>query len=193
MKKNKHKQIEYTWLDKLYKRIPSGMFFFLVLLFVAVLLIIHELVLHSYTLLPVCIPWMYAYIAMAILLVLLALVKKYLCKSADKLIDICGTYLLKIVFVIIIVPAIILLPNRYIPIGPEIEYYGVVIDQTSIKSSKSSATNSNYVKIKLNGENTSFWCDINNDTEPIGKRSIFYVRRGIFGMRYAHKIDFLVE
>ena len=45
---------------------------------------------------------------------------------------------------------------RYFKIEPEIEYEGCVVDQTEWKLSKTASWD-NYVKIKIDDSNASFW------------------------------------
>ena len=148
------------------------------------------------TLLPVCIPLMF-YLAALACLSLLPLIAtrivRYFRKPSRKKKSISDSYIWKIVVVLIIVPAIIFLPNRYIPIGPEMECQGIVVDQISAPVNKSPSSNRNYVKIRIDGENTSFWHGLNKESKPLGSKCIVSVKRGIFGMRYVEEVDFLNE
>ena len=92
--------------------------------------------------------------------------------------------------VLILLPAFIFIPNRHIPTKPEIECQGVVIDNTTWPAMTKTPINRNYVKVKLDGENTSFWYRLTKDTKPHGSKCIVSVKRGVFGMRYVKKVDF---
>ena len=72
---------------------------------------------------------------------------------------------------------------------------GLIIDiqQASVGPSKTASPLRNYVKIKVDNENTSFWYDINKETKPLGTKCIMNIKRGFFGLRYADNVDFLVE
>lgn len=160
---------------------------------VVLVIIIEALMQNNCTLLPICIPWMYDRIVILIISIFLALMKKNLTKSTDKFSQILGTYILRIALFVIVVPSIVFLPNRFITIGKEYELNGTIIDQTSIKYSKGSTSYNNYVKIQIKGENTAFWYNLGKEQEPLGNKCILSVRKGIFGIRYAEKVDFIVE
>ena len=98
----------------------------------------------------------------------------------------------KCVAAIIIIPALFFFPNRYIKIGPEIEYDGCVVDQTKWKLSRTSSWN-NYVKINIDGLNTSFWCYKGKESWPIGNKCIISTKKGVFGMSYVDDVRFLIE
>ena len=148
------------------------------------------------TLLPICIPWMYSYLVLGLLLMLPFLVapcKKLFCKKLKNCNTNHETFILKAVVLLIIVSAIVFIPNRYISIRPEAECQGIVVDKTSVAFNKTPSFYRNYVKIQLDGENTSFWYCLNKNSKPLGSRCVISVRRGIFGMRYVEKADFFVE
>ena len=103
-------------------------------------------------------------------------------------------YLLKTSLCFILIPALILLPNKYLPSTILAkEKYGVVIDFASVTTNKSPSCKNNYVKIKLDNEDISFWYDIHKETKPLGTKCIMNIKRGFFGLRYADNVDFLVE
>lgn len=189
-------QNRQSWFDKMTSRVPSKIKGTLITL-ICVLFVILQIVTQwscMDTLLPICIPWMYyQYVILgAFLLPLIVnLVRKHFCNSSSRKYFVEDSYDLKIAILLIIVPAIIFLPNRYIPIESEKEYRGEVIGRTSAPVNKSSSSNRNYVKISLNGENTSFWYCLNKASMPFGSKCIIYIRRGIFGMRYVEKVDFV--
>ena len=148
------------------------------------------------TLLPVCIPWMYyQYVVLGTFLLpfIVTPIIRYFRKTSRKKKSISESYVWIIFVASIIIPAIIFLPNRHISLGTGTECQGVVIDQTSAAVNKSPSSNRNYVKIRIDGENTSFWHGLNKESKPLGSKCIVSVKRGIFGMRYVEEVDFLVE
>ena len=188
-------QNKQSWFDQNTSRIPSGIKGTLITL-ICVLFVILQIVTQwgcMDTILPICIPWMYyQYIVLGIFLLsyLVNRVRKYFRNSSNRKNVIGDSYDWKIAMLLIIMPAIIFLPNRYIPIEPEKKYRGEIIDQISAPVNKSSSSNRNYVKIRLNEEDTSFWYCLNKETKPFGNKCIVFVRKGIFGMRYVEKVDF---
>lgn len=148
------------------------------------------------TLLPICIPWMYyQYVVLGISLLpfIINPIRKYFTKSSGKGKSFSESYVWILIVASIIIPAIIFLPNRHIPIGVEKECLGIVVDKTSAPVNKSPSSERNYVKVRLDGENTSFWYCLNKESKPLGSRCIASVRKGILGMRYVEKVDFLEE
>ena len=193
MKKQK-KGNKPNWFEKRVNRISgnimSKLFLFL-LVFFAVLQVVTEGSCMD-TLLPVCIPWMYyEYVVLGVCslpFVVNPIRKRFLHKKKP----VSDSYGLKIAMILIIVPAIIFLPNRYIPIEPGTEYQGETISQTSVPATKSPSSILNYVKIELN-QKDSFWYSLKKESKPLGSKCIVTVRRGIFGMRYVENVDFLAE
>lgn len=110
----------------------------------------------------------------------------------NTLLSICIPWMYYRIAAIIIIPALFFLPNRYFKIEPEIEYEGCVVDQTEWKLSKTASWD-NYVKIKIDDSNTSFWCCMGKESWPIGTKCIISARKGIFGMRYVENVRFLIE
>ena len=159
-------------------------FYFILWAPVFVLIVyIDLLVQHSYTLLPICIPWMYDIIGVNFVSILLALIKIFLRKTSEGFWNVWGTYLLRTSLCFILIPALILLPNKYLPSTILVkEKYGIVIDLASIKINKSTSSRKNYVKIKLDNEDISFWYDIHKETKPLGTKCIMNIKRGFFGM-----------
>ena len=163
---------------------------------IAIVLIVYLeiLVQDCNTLLPICIPWMYDRFAMCVISILLAFIKKISGKSKEEFGSIFGGYCIKTALCFILIPALILLPNKYLPSTILVkEKYGVVIDLASIKINKSTSSRKNYVKIKLDNEDISFWYDTYKETKPLGTKCIMNIKRGFFGLRYADNVDFLVE
>lgn len=145
------------------------------------------------TLLPICIPWMYyQYVVLGVFLLSFMInpIKKHFQNPSLIKKSTMDYYEWAIAVALVIVPAFIFLPNRHIPIEPRKELRGNTINQTSASINKSSSSARNYVKIKLDQENTCFWYCINKDSIPLGNKCIVYTRRGIFGMRYVEKVDF---
>lgn len=181
--------------DKKTSRIPSrlkGILFTFICVFFLILQIVTQWSCMD-TLLAICIPWMYyqfVVLGTFFLPTIVNFVRKYFCKSSNRKNHIEDSYVWEIAMLLIIVPAIIFLPNRYIPIEPEKEYRGEVIDITSAPVNKSPSSNRNYVKVRLDGEDTSFWYCLNKASKPLGSKCIVSVRKGIFGMRYVEKVDF---
>ena len=166
------------------------------ILIIAIALIVYLqiLVKDSNTLLPICIPWMYDRFAMCVISILLAFIKKISGKSKEKFGGIFGGYCIKTALCFILIPALILLPNKYLPSTILAkEKYGVVIDLVSVTTNKSPSCKNNYVKIKLDNEDISFWYDTYKETKPLGTKCIMNIKRGFLGLRYADNVDFLVE
>lgn len=147
------------------------------------------------TLLPICIPWMYFQFLLIIIYVVYELISERNRSFTDKVHKRefkSFRFLYKSIWLLIIVPALILLPNRYICIGSEIKYEGIVVDKTTWAMTRTASWN-NYVKIRLENLNTSFWCNQKKALQPNGSKCIVTVRRGVFGMRYVEDVSFLIE
>ena len=191
------KNSKNNWLEKQVDRIPSkhkGTLFIIACFFFVVLQMVTQISCLD-TLLPICIPWMYyQYVVYSVLLLPYgeAFIRKYFKKNKNKKEEVSDSYIWKIAVVIIIVPAIIFLPNRYIPIEDEIIYKGVVVDQTTASVNKSPSSDINYDKIQIIGEDVSFWY-WHIKSKPNGKKCLISVRRGIFGMRCVSNVDFVEE
>lgn len=86
------------------------------------------------------------------------------------------------------------LPNRYIPISNTRIHTGKVVDKTRSKMpTKTTGGWQNYVKIKIDGENTYFWYNLWNETKNDGAKCILYERKGIWGLSYVTNVNFIVE
>ena len=148
-------------------------------------------------LLPICIPWMYDYEVLFAVSIVLALIIKYLCKSKKDFLYLWLMYFWKLAVFIVMIPAVIFLTNNFLGSEESLKHCeGLIIDiqQASVGPSKTvSPPLRNYVKIKVDNENTSFWYDINKETKPLGTKCIMNIKRGFFGLRYADNVDFLVE
>ena len=95
---------------------------------------------------------------------------------------------------LIIIPASVALPNRYIPISNTRIHTGKVVDKTRSKMpTKTTGGWQNYVKIKIDGENTYFWYNLWNETKNDGAKCILYERKGIWGLSYVTNVNFIVE
>lgn len=150
----------------------------------------------SNMLLPICIPWMYDYEVLFAVSIVLALIIKYLCKSKKDFLYLWLMYFWKLAVFIVMIPAVIFLTNNFFSSEESLKHCeGLIIDiqQASVGPSKTASPLRNYVKIKVDNENTSFWYDINKETKPLGTKCIMNIKRGFFGLRYADNVDFLVE
>mgnify|MGYP004621099169 FL=1 len=178
----------------LFNKAPFWVEIILLMAVIALVVFFEILVQDNNTLLPICIPWMYDRFAMCVISILLAFIKKISGKSKEEFGSIFGGYCIKTALCFILIPALILLPNKYLPSTILVkEKYGVVIDLASIKINKSTSSRQNYVKIKLDNEDISFWYDTYKETKPLGTKCIMNIKRGFFGLRYADNVDFLVE
>ena len=178
----------------LFNKAPFWVDFISLMAVIALVVDLEILVQHSYTLLPICIPWMYDKIGMITFSGLCALIKKYLGKSSDGFSDIWCVCFVKVSLCFILIPALVFLPNKYLPSTILVkEKYGVVIDLDSVTTNKSPSSKNYYVKIKLDNEDVSFWYDTYKETKPLGTKCIMNIKRGFFGLRYADNVDFLVE
>ena len=194
MKDKRKLQAIYSLFKKPKAERPFWFYFILWAPVFVLIVYIDLLVQHSYTLLPICVPWMYDIIGVNFVSILLALIKIFLRKTSEGFWDVWGTYLLKTSLCFILIPALILLPNKYLPSTILAkEKYGVVIDLASVKTNKSPSSRNYYVKIKLDNEDISFWYDTYKETKPLGTKCIMNIKRGFFGLRYADNVDFLVE
>ena len=178
----------------LFNKAPFWVEIILLMAVIALVVFFEILVQDNNTLLPICIPWMYDRFAMCVISILLAFIKKISGKSKEEFGSIFGGYCIKTALCFILIPALILLPNKYLPSTILVkEKYGVVIDLASIKINKSTSSRQNYVKIKLDNEDISFWYDTYKETKPLGTKCIMNIKRGFFGLKYADNVDFLVE
>ena len=145
-----------------------------------------------HTLLPICIPWMYYLFILVIVYVVLELTLSYFSISrmnVAKRHTFPFMFSFKCILVLVVVPALIFLPNRYIQIGIEKEHQGVVVDKTTWSMMRTTSS-TNYVKIRVDAENTSFWYNTRNEFKPLGRKCIVSVGRGLFGMGYVERVDF---
>lgn len=150
----------------------------------------------SNMLLPICIPWMYDYEVLFAVSIVLALIIKYLCKSKKDFLYLWLMYFWKLAVFIVMIPAVIFLTNNFLGSEESLKHCeGLIIDiqQASVGPSKTASPLRNYVKIKVDNENTSFWYDINNEPKPVGTKCILSVQKGFFGLRFVENVDFLVE
>ena len=119
-----------SWLEKRMDKFPSkhkGTLFTLICILLVILQIVTQKSCME-TLLPICIPWMYyQYVVLGIFLLpfLIASIRKLFWEKISRKESIIDPYVWKIIMTLIIVPAIIFLPNRYIPIEKGTEYKGV--------------------------------------------------------------------
>lgn len=193
-KKSKGKSKHRKKLDKQKKGDSSWksllLWAILLLAVVNITMWVEDTCLH--TLLPICIPWMYYLFILVIAYVVLELTLSYFSisrKNVAKRHTFSITFSFKCVLVLVVVPALIFLPNRYIQIGPKTEHQGVVVDKTTWSMLRTSSS-TNYVKIRLDAENTSFWYNTRNEFKPLGRKCMVLVGRGLFGMRYVERVDF---
>ena len=83
------------------------------------------------------------------------------------------SWIFKTILWLIIIPASVALPNRYIPISNTRIHTGKVVDKTRSKMpTKTTGGWQNYVKIKIDGENTYFWYNLWNETKNDGAKCI---------------------
>lgn len=168
-----------------------------ILLFIVLFTGLEVSVRKSNMLLPICIPWMYDYEVLFAVSIVLALIIKYLCKSKKDFLYLWLMYFWKLAVFIVMIPAVIFLTNNFLGSEESLKHCeGLIIDiqQASVGPSKTASPPlRNYVKIKVDNENTSFWYDINNEPKPVGTKCILSVQKGFFGLRFVENVDFLVE
>lgn len=99
---------------------------------------------------------MYGNVAVIYTCIILAFVKIVFFKSSCDMMDTVSYFVITGMLAYMLIPAIVLLPNRYIHSGKEKICYGVIVDSTSMPLNKCPDSMRNYVKIKLCGEKT---CD----------------------------------
>ena len=147
------------------------------------------------TILPICIPWMDDYYWIYILSFALTLIRKYLLKSKKGFVDMWLKSLILFAVIIIVIPASVLLPNKYFGVRKEMSVRGIVIETEQASSgapSKAHHQSECWLKIKLSEEDAYFWYD-HGKNPPLSTRCILSVKKGLFGLRYADNVDFLIE
>ena len=147
------------------------------------------------TILPICIPWMDDYYWIYTLSFVLTLIRKYLLKSKNGFVDMWLKNLILFAVIIIVIPASILLPNKYFCAGKELSVRGIVIESKQASSgapSKAHHQSEYWLKIKLSEEDAYFWYDYGK-YPPLSTECILSVKKGLFGLRYADNVDFLIE
>lgn len=146
------------------------------------------------TLLPICIPWMYYQFSLLLFYIVLDPVfrkmKAKYCIKKGIIRD--HIYSSEIVLLLIIIPSLLLLPNRYIKKGTDVEYRGIVVDSTKWALTRTASWD-NYVKIRLDDKKKSFWYKTRKESKPLGSKCIVTTRKGIFGVSYVEDVSFLVE
>ena len=147
------------------------------------------------TLLSVYIPWIHYVACLSAIVVcgfvLIKAMRKVFKKRNKNIIKAIERFGIVFIFTIVIVPSLIFLPNRLIPIESEHVLYGHVVENNSWKPPSKSTGRISCVKIKIDGENTWFWYDYKK--KAIGTRCIINERKGIWGLRYVTNVDFIVE
>ena len=147
------------------------------------------------TLLYVDIPWIhYVECLLAIIVcgfVLIKAMRKVFKKRNKNIIKAIERFGIVFIFTIVIVPSLIFLPNRLIPIESEHIFYGHVVENNYWKPPSKSTGRITCVKIKIDCENTWFWYD--SKKKAIGTRCLISERKGIWGLRYVTNVDFIVE
>lgn len=164
-----------------------------IILYAIVLVCLEIMVRRNNTLLPICIPWMYDYVLMLFLPFGIASVKKWLFNSHKKFFDIYEVIFLKTIQFIILIPSIVFLPNKFIPIDEPTSCCGTISSIDSLKITRTRSSIRYYVKIKLIGDDYSFWYDLGKEIKPLGTKCDLTVRRGLFGLRFVEKVDFPME
>lgn len=158
------------------------------------LLYLDSLICHSNTLFPVCIPWMLFFIAIGIISLITACLKKYILNAKIIFFDYLGACFLKLYLIFILFSALIILPNRYFSIAEESECQsGIILDVTTVPISKSPTVKRYYCKVKLDDEDTSFWYDLGKETKTVGTKCDLTIKRGLLGLRFVEKVDFPVK
>ena len=166
------------------------------ILFIVLFTGLEACVRKSNMLLPICIPWMYDYEVLFAVSIALALIIKYLCKSKKDFLYLWLMYFWKLAVLMVMIPAVVFLTNNFLSSEESLKHCeGLIIDiqQASVGPSKTASPLRNYVKIKVDNENTSFWYDINNEPKPVGTKCILSVQKGFFGLRFVENVDFLIE
>ena len=191
-----HKIIEYY---KHFRRQIRSMYYFSGIVSIIIVVIVTKLIEDAClkTLLPICIRWMYYQSVILLLYIILELFRDYHARYANKnkrtkQQTLSSSFSIRIIQILIIISGLLFLPNRYIPIGPQTERIGIVVNNTEWGLSKTGFSN-NYVKIKIAEEEVSFWYNLYKSSKPLGNKCIVSMRRGLFGIRYVENVDFLVE
>ena len=169
-------------------------------IFASALITINELSLMN-TLFPYCVLWMYYGFSVIVILGALIIIqyiynrKQKKCAKKQKKKDDDNDALPYIItFWLIIITSLVALPNRFIPIGSTKVITGKVVGKTKWKLLLKTAGGwQNYVKIKIDGENTFFWYNLDYENKEYGTRCIINERKGIWGLRYVTNVDFIVE
>ena len=175
-----------------------------IFIFTSVLMIINQPILMN-TLFPYCVPWMYYGFSMLMVMGVLGSIqeihtryytrsRKNHTKKKKKGNDSNDLFALETPFWLIIISSFIALPNRYIPIDDTKVITGKVVDKTKWKLlSRTTSGWQNYVKIKIDGEDTSFWYNLDYENKECGTKCLISERKGIWGLRYVTNVDFIVE
>lgn len=160
----------------------------------AIILSIKTEVSLTSTLFPICIPWMEFETTLLFLICILFLLQNYKAKRKGGKEEYNYSWIFKTILWLIIIPASVALPNRYIPISNTRIHTGKVVDKTRSKMpTKTTGGWQNYVKIKIDGEDTYFWYNLWNETKNDGAKCILYERKGIWGLSYVTNVNFIVE
>ena len=143
----------------------------------------------------ICVPWMNAYEWVYGGALGLTLIKKYLFHSKCDIGEIWLKSLFFVSVIVIIIPASIFLLNKYLNTDKEVYVCGKVIEtrhESSWEPSKTPGSKCYWLKIKLENEDFSFWYDYGKKP-PLSTKCILSVKKGLFGLRYADNVDFLIE
>lgn len=175
-----------------------------IFIFTSALMIINQPILMN-TLFPYCVPWMYYGFSMLMVIGVLGSIqdihtryytrsRKNNTKKKKKGNDGNDLLAFETTFWLIITSSIVALPNRFIPIDDTKVITGKVVDKTKWKLlSKTTGGWQNYVKIKIDGEDTFFWYNLDYENKEYGTRCLISERKGIWGLRYVTNVDFIVE
>ena len=170
----------------------NDLLWFFIYAFVIALATITELSLMN-ILFSYCIPWMYYGFSIIIVIDVLVIMHIFTYKR-NKEEKYNYSWVLKIALWLIIITAFVALPNRFIPIDDTKVITGKVVDKTKWKLlSKTTGGWQNYVKIKIDGEDTFFWYNLDYENKEYGTRCLISERKGIWGLHYVTNVDFIVE
>lgn len=153
------------------------------------------LVRSSYPLLPVCIPWMHDYLVIIVLSLCFSLVEKFFKHTTLSITNIWFKYFCKLFIGYVVIASIVFLPNRLFSSGGSSKMTATVSDNVIevFVPSKQAGSWAYYSKIYVEDCDMSFWYYSGKKPQTVGRRCIVEVKKGIFGIRYVYRVDFLID
>lgn len=180
-------------IKDVFKTLWFNAFLWAICLFIVTFLDI--LIRTSYLLLPICIPWMHDYLAIIVLSLCISVYIKWFKHSTKNFLSLCFEFFCKFFVSYVVIASIIVLPNQYFSSGEEIKKTGTVIDNEMgiYVPSKQADSWVYYSKIYIKDLGMSFWYQSGKIPQSVGRNCVVIIRKGLWGIRYAQKVDFIVD